>query len=255
MLTTARRSAAPMMPSPEGLSSSRKAVRSGSWSWYSWCRDSSHTATHSTHSTQPLQSRSSARANASRCSAGALLPGRSSMSCRPCTNSAKSSRPSSLASRAKKRSYQGIGSLLCMTSSSDVIWAQTMRSNCCNASSCAKRQKSPRSALPPSGSRSTGRSLEPRGEEPRAGRARREVETRAPGLSTSTQGWRKASSLVVRLVSSTTSSLQIRSWASLDRFPQASRVRSKSPAMILLMVASRGSSPVTRKGLPPTKRT
>mmetsp|Transcript_67244 Transcript_67244/g.196596 ORF Transcript_67244/g.196596 Transcript_67244/m.196596 type:complete len:236 (-) Transcript_67244:1100-1807(-) len=230
-LTTARRSAAPRVPSPEGLSSSLKAVCSGSCSVESSPRERSQMATHSTQSTAPLQSRSKARARASKCCAGTVFAGVSSTSTKPCTNSAKSIRPSSFESRAKKRSYQGTGSLHCMSSSSEVICAQTMSTSCCSASRRAKRQRSLSNALPPSTSKTTWGSsglLEgrrPRGEA-RMGWAWRETDSSTLMFPTSTQGCRKASALESRADSSTTRSLLTRSCASLEEFSHASRVLS-----------------------------
>mmetsp|Transcript_55725 Transcript_55725/g.172742 ORF Transcript_55725/g.172742 Transcript_55725/m.172742 type:complete len:286 (-) Transcript_55725:395-1252(-) len=261
-LTTARRSAAPRLPSPEGLSKRRKAVCRGSSSWHTSWRERIQTATHSTQSTAPLQSRSRERARASKCCSGTAVAGVSRTSVRPRTNSAKSRRPSSLASRAKNKSYQGTGSLHCMSSSSEVIWAQTTSASCCRASRCAKRQRSLSSASPMSafmmmpGSFGLRDSVGfgPRGEA-RTGMACCETGTSTPAWPSSTHGCRKAWSLGNRTSSFTTRSRRMRSCASPETSSQASRPRSYSPAWMRRTVTSCESSADMRKGLAPTKST
>mmetsp|Transcript_30800 Transcript_30800/g.84942 ORF Transcript_30800/g.84942 Transcript_30800/m.84942 type:complete len:250 (+) Transcript_30800:624-1373(+) len=249
-----------MRPSPEGLSSKRKAVRSGSGSVQAPWLERSATAAHSTQSTVPLQSRSRARARRSRCSSGTSAGETSINALRPCTNSLKSSRPSSLVSRAKNTLYQGMGCWSGSSSASEAICAQTTSTSCCRASRRAKRVRSwsravacaaPRTAIgsfaplargvegadrPCSATCNTGWSVPPE----------------SPG---STHGCRRASVLVKRTLSSTKRNRCTRSWACRERPSHAARLWSYSPAWIRRTVRSRGSSPWIRKGLAPTRIT
>mmetsp|Transcript_100930 Transcript_100930/g.323970 ORF Transcript_100930/g.323970 Transcript_100930/m.323970 type:complete len:277 (+) Transcript_100930:247-1077(+) len=141
VVATASRSATPMLPSPEGLSKTRKAVARGSTWRPNVSEQTSGTATHSAQSMAPLPSKSRLDARSTSWSSG-TSPLDSNSAFMPSTNSCKSSLPSSSESRAKKRSYHGIEGLSRMSSASEVICAQTVRTSCWKASRLAKRESS-----------------------------------------------------------------------------------------------------------------
>mmetsp|Transcript_66830 Transcript_66830/g.105720 ORF Transcript_66830/g.105720 Transcript_66830/m.105720 type:complete len:216 (+) Transcript_66830:121-768(+) len=138
--TTAKRSAAPTVPSPVGLSNSLKAVPRGSGASHKFSTVKSPTASHSPHSMAPLPSVSSARAKLCNLASGTCSsPSKVFI---PLANSSKPMRPSPFSSRITKSEYHGIGKGLDLKALSDMVCEQAARTTFCIGSKLAKRMSS-----------------------------------------------------------------------------------------------------------------